>query len=331
MPPRCNDKGFQNKVIDFIGERLGIDAYASFEGNRQRTQLNSVLKEAASYFNFGYGPQMWRWWYYFQKYGYVPAEKTKYKRTSKRTKKGKNKTQWTSRHTRNLREIIEDDPDLYLDELQFVFCELGHGFWSAKHLWEKLTMELGYSLQVAADKSYSADCEERQEFTQALKDRIIHPRQLILMDESQKDRNSSRRRRSWSKKGISPSRHAYFDGDGMRYTFLAVADIDGFIIDGCSTIEQAHGAEDSNTTRGTVDQERFELYIKEKVIPLMGRYDKGEPRSILVIDNASIHQRIRELIEHPDVGGKVIFTAPYRYVLYCGCCCCGRRLLFYIR
>ena len=48
MPPRCNDKGFQNKVIDFIGERLGIDAYASFEGNRQRTQLNSVLKEAAS-------------------------------------------------------------------------------------------------------------------------------------------------------------------------------------------------------------------------------------------------------------------------------------------
>ena len=152
---------------------------------------------------------------------------------------------------------------------------------------------------------------------QALKDRIIHPRQLILMDESQKDRNSSRRRRSWSKKGISPSRHAYFNGDGMRYTFLAVSDIDGFIVDGCSTIEQAHGAEDSNTTRGTVDQERFELYITEKVIPLMGRYDKGEPRSILVIDNASIHQRIRELIEHPDVGGKVIFTAPYRYARYC--------------
>ena len=49
----------------------------------------------------------------------------------------------------------------------------------------------------------------------------------------------------------------------------------------------------------------------------MGRYDKGEPRSILVIDNASIHQHIRELIEHPDVGGKVIFTAPYRYVRYC--------------
>ena len=211
MPSRCNDKAFQNKVIDFIGERLGIHAYASFEGSGQRTQLNSALLEAASFFNFGSDRQMRRWLYYFQQYGYVPAEKTKYRRTSKRMGRRKNKSQWTPTHTRNLREIIEDDPDLYLDELQFVFWELDQGHWSSSYLWEKLTMELGYSLQVAADKSYSADCEERREFIQAFKDRIIHPRQLILMDESQKDRNSSRRRRSWSKKGTSPSRHAYLD------------------------------------------------------------------------------------------------------------------------
>ena len=84
MPPRLNSEQFQNKVIDFIGERLGIHAYASFEGCNQKTQLNSVLLEAASHFNFGSNRQMRRWWYYFQKYGYVPAEKTKYKRTSKR-------------------------------------------------------------------------------------------------------------------------------------------------------------------------------------------------------------------------------------------------------
>ena len=75
MPPRLNSKQFQNKVIDFIGERLGIHAYASFEGCNQKTQSNSVLLEAASYFNFGSDRQMRRWWYYFQKYGYVPAEK----------------------------------------------------------------------------------------------------------------------------------------------------------------------------------------------------------------------------------------------------------------
>ena len=75
MPPRLNSEQFQNKVIDFIGDRQGIHAYASFEGCNQKTQLNSVLLEAASYFNFGYDRQMRRGWYYFQKYGCVQAEK----------------------------------------------------------------------------------------------------------------------------------------------------------------------------------------------------------------------------------------------------------------
>ena len=53
-----------------------------------------------------------------------------------------------------------------------------------------------------------------------------------------------------------------------------------------------------------------ELYIMEKVVPLIGK-----PQSILVIDNAKIHQHICEIIKHPDVGGKVLsFTVPYRYL-----------------
>ena len=62
MPPSLNSEQFQNKVIDFIGERLGIHAYASFEGCNQKTQLNSVLLEAASHFNFGSDRQMHWWW-----------------------------------------------------------------------------------------------------------------------------------------------------------------------------------------------------------------------------------------------------------------------------
>lgn len=93
---------------------------------------------------------------------------------------------------------------------------------------------------------------------------------------------------------------------------MALADINGFIPEGCATVEQWHGAEDTNDTRGSIDQRRFEKYVYEKVVPLVGRFDKCEPRSILIIENASIHQQIRDIIEHPSVGGKVIFTAPYR-------------------
>ena len=74
------------------------------------------------------------------------------------------------------------------------------GFWSSSYIWNRPSQDCNYSLQVASDRSYAADEEERSEFLQALADRVINPNQLIFLDESQKDRNSSRRRRCWSKK-----------------------------------------------------------------------------------------------------------------------------------
>mmetsp|Transcript_2350 Transcript_2350/g.2651 ORF Transcript_2350/g.2651 Transcript_2350/m.2651 type:complete len:90 (-) Transcript_2350:493-762(-) len=70
------------------------------------------------------------------------------------------KSQWTPTHLQNLEEVIEDNPDLNLDKIQLVFWELGQGYWSASHFWEKLTSDLRYSLQVAGDKSYSVDIKE---------------------------------------------------------------------------------------------------------------------------------------------------------------------------
>ena len=97
MPPRFNSEQFQNKVID----------------------VNSVLLEAASHFNFGSNRQMRWWWYYFQKYEYVPAEMKQYRRTSKYMGKKKKASQWTPTHLRIFEELIEYDLDLYLDEIVF--------------------------------------------------------------------------------------------------------------------------------------------------------------------------------------------------------------------
>jgi len=56
--------------------------------------------------------------------------------------KRKKTSQWTPTHLRILEEVIEDDPDLYLDEIQYDFWELGQGYWHAAYLLEKLTIDL---------------------------------------------------------------------------------------------------------------------------------------------------------------------------------------------
>ena len=63
--------------------------------------------------------------------------------------------------------------------------------------------------------------------------------------------------------------------------------------------------------RGSVDSERFVQYIEEMIVPILGNYEHGEARSVVVMDNASIHKDpwVVELIE--DAGARLIWTAAY--------------------
>ena len=109
-----------------------------------------------------------------------------------RRKKRSYTTNWRLRHTNTLKEIIDNYPDLYLDEIQDRMDEAGAGWWGRTMLWRKLKEELWYSLQVAMDKLFVANQEEQEEYQKALEERIIWPNQLIYIDKLQKDRNSSR-------------------------------------------------------------------------------------------------------------------------------------------
>merc|ERR1712238_182926 len=77
MPPRLNSKQFQNNVIDFICERLGIHAYASL-----KNRITFRITRGSIVF------QLW----------ILPAEKKQYRRTSKCMGKKKKSCQWTPTH-----------------------------------------------------------------------------------------------------------------------------------------------------------------------------------------------------------------------------------------
>ena len=79
----------------------------------------------------------------------------------------------------------------------------------------------------------------------------------------------------------------------------------------CDIVLRKTSANDQEDSRGTVDTGRFELWVEHKLVPLLGNCACREPRSVVVMENATIHMsdRVIELIE--SAGALLLYTAPY--------------------
>lgn len=62
---------------------------------------------------------------------------------------------------------------------------------------------------------------------------------------------------------------------------------------------------------GTVDGDYLHYWVKEYLVPTLGNYEGGEPRSVVMMDNASTHMsdEIQATIE--DADAVLIYGAPY--------------------
>jgi hypothetical protein len=144
--------------------------------------------------------------------------------------------------------------------------------------------KLDYTLQKAVYIAKQRSEVERDRYRQRLESHLTRPEQLVFIDETHKSANASRRQRAWSKKGVTPVFDAFFEEEfRRRYTLIAACDIDGFVIEACKLVEREHGKNDRDPDRGTVDMERFEKYVEESLVPVLGKFYLDEPRSIVVI------------------------------------------------
>jgi len=134
---------------------------------------------------------------------------------------------------------------------------------------------------------------------------------LIFVDESHKDVKEMRRRCHWVCKGRGqPFVDALFFGDDrdIRYSSLiGVCDINGFVQESCEVIMTQGAGEDV----GPINRDRFEQWIEKKLVPVLGSYTNGDPRSIVVLDNATIHHsdRIRDFVIN--TGAMILYLPPY--------------------
>src|SRR6202021_2160860 len=117
--------------------------------------------------------------------------------------------------------------------------------------------------------------------------------QYVFVDESGCDKRIGFRRTGWAPLGVTPTQVAQFQRE-QRYQILPAYTQDGIIL--------------ARVFQGSTNSTVFEVFI-EQLLPLCGKWP--EPKSVLVIDNASFHhtQRIEQMCY--DAGVKLVYLPPY--------------------
>ena len=148
------------------------------------------------------------------------------------------------------------------------------------------------------------------EFKQALDLALREkPEMLCMVDETHRDRNASRRRRGYGKQNGGGLKIDTWFKNVVRYTMIGVADINGFIVSACNTYIRDEISDEG--VAGTVTREVFEDWVEKFLCPHLGDYSRSQPRSVVLLDNASTHlsQKVIDLIEAR--GAIIIYTAPF--------------------
>ena len=162
------------------------------------------------------------------------------------------------------------------------------------------------------EKAAQRNAQRRAAFQLRARRLVPNADMWIFIDETHKGRLEARLRKAWAPRGQNNDISAHFCPNGaVRYTMLAAADINGFVLGACDVVERERGDNDTNPFRGTVDTERFLKWVEGRLVPLLGRVSALEPRSVVLADNAPTHTdpRFEEMVR--GAGALLLFLPPY--------------------
>ena len=125
----------------------------------------------------------------------------------------------------------------------------------------------------------------------------FNPHSLIFIDETGSNRRNAIRKYGYGLQGITPVSHK-FTVYGKRLSAIGILTY--------------RGIEDIYIVEGNVNSDIFINFIQRCLLPILLPFDGGDnPRSVVVLDNASIHhvETVRQLISA--TGALVRFLPPY--------------------
>ena len=249
-----------------------------------------------------------RWYSHFQLFGEYPFEtNSRMKKLRKLHRKCRVTKVITTEIIQCIQDIVDEHPEYYLDEIQTSLCSNMSIFISISTIHRILTDKLGYTLQVCYEAAAQRNESERSRYQTALECLTTNANQLVFVDETHKDKQASRRRRAWGRSNSGGIALIRWFKNTIRYTMIAAMDVNGFIDSSIDCVKR----NDTDDEPNTVDSQYFEYWVETFLCPVLGSYANGEPRSIVVMDNAATHmsEKVGQLIR--STGAYLLYTAPY--------------------
>lgn len=183
-----------------------------------------------------------------------------------------------------------EKPGLYLDEMAVFLWDEFHIHVPICSISRALT-SVGWSKKTARQTAKERNPDLRDAYIHYLSD--FQSYHLVYVDESGCDKRIGFRRTGWSPLGVAPVQVSRFHRD-QRYQILPAYAQDGIVL--------------SRVFQGSTDATVFEDFI-EQLLEHCGRWP--EPKSVLVMDNASFHhsEQIEQMCSKAEV--KLVYLPPY--------------------
>ncbi|KAJ2932106.1 hypothetical protein H1R20_g5000, partial [Candolleomyces eurysporus] len=187
--------------------------------------------------------------------------------------------------------LIERTPDLYIFELQEQLEE-AYGLHVDPTTISRSLKRAGFTRKKLNRPAIERNEELRAQY-QAFVGENYSPEQLVFVDESACNRNTTKRSHGWAPVGTRSRRRDYFVR-GQRYSILPALSLDGILH--LDIIDRAYTSELFN---GFIDG------LLNNMNPFPA------PNSVIVMDNASIHKsdELRAMVEQQ--GMRILFLPPY--------------------
>lgn len=187
-------------------------------------------------------------------------------------------------------DYLLEKPTLYLDEMA-IFLWDEFAIQATKSSISRALTSKGWSKKTARVKARERNLDLRDEYLHSISD--FQSYHLVYVDESGCDKRIGFRRTGWAPLGVAPVQVSKFHRD-KRYQILPAYAQDGIVL--------------SRVFQGSTDAFVFEDFIAQ-LLKHCGKWP--EPKSVLVMDNASFHhsERIEQMCSEAEV--KLVFLPPY--------------------